>query len=201
MLPLMPRTMRRTWMIAGVIAFAPAFLSLPVAAQEIASAYTQFDADKTCKHRPGKDPEDYGAWVCPGYGGSIVYLTASDQRMYVSFGRSATQAARERAAAQTFPNFNNAYRGTIEWRLETLPDGRARPFATILRWNVMTQDDAARGDGESMGRMLVVTRLGADGVCRVGYVDARTPNANEAARKLADEKARAFSCEKDDVAK
>jgi hypothetical protein len=58
----------------------------------------------------------------------------------------------------------------------------------------MTEADVARGDGKSTGRMLVVTRLNPGGVCHVGYVDARTPGANEAARKLADEKARAFRC-------
>ena len=51
-----------------------------------------------------------------------------------------------------------------------------------------------RDDGKSTGRTLVVTRLNPGGVCHVGYVDARTPGANEAARKLADEKARGFKC-------
>ena len=46
--------------------------------------------------------------------------------------------------------------------------------------------------------MLVVTRLGPGGVCHVGYVDARAnPDANEVARKIADEKARTFKCGKD----
>jgi hypothetical protein len=41
----------------------------------------------------------------------------------------------------------------------------------------------------------VVTKLGPGGVCHVGYVDARAnPDANELARKLADEKARTFRC-------
>jgi hypothetical protein len=46
--------------------------------------------------------------------------------------------------------------------------------------------------------VLVVSRLGAGGVCQVGYVDARAnPNANELARQIADQHARKFDCEKD----
>jgi len=171
--------------------FAPA---ASAQAQEIFSAYTTFDADKTCRHTRGRDVEDYGSWRCPGHGGLIVYLTAGDQRMQVSFGRDAKSAARELAGEETFPGFNSVYSGTVEWRVEKLPDGRTRPFATILRWNVMTKADTERGDGKSTGRVLVVTRLNPGGVCHVGYVDARAPGANEAARKIADEKARAFRC-------
>lgn len=163
-------------------------------AQEISSVYTKFDADKTCKHTRGRDVEDYGSWRCPGYGGLMVLLSAGDQRMQVSFGRNAKAAADELAAEETFPGFNSVYSGTVEWRVEKLPDGKTRPFATILRWNVMAAADVERGDGKSTGRTLVVTRLNPGGVCHVGYVDARTPDANEVARKLADEKARSFRC-------
>ena len=40
--------------------------------------------------------------------------------------------------AQTFPGFNSVYRGTVEWRLEKSADGKSKPFATILRWNIIT---------------------------------------------------------------
>jgi hypothetical protein len=167
---------------------------VPVHAQEISSVYTKFDADKTCKHTPGRDVEDYGSWRCPGYGGLIVHLSAGDQRMQVSFGASAKKAADELAAEQTFPGFNSVYSGTVEWRIEKLPNGKTRAFATILRWNLITEEDIKRGDNKATGRTLVVTRLKPGGVCHVGYVDARAPGANETARKLADEKARSFKC-------
>ena len=48
---------------------------------------------------------------------------------------------------------------------------------------------------EGDGRM--VTRLGPGGTCHVGYVDGRSKDANERARKLADERARTFKCGKD----
>jgi hypothetical protein len=170
-------------------------------AQQVFSAYSSFDADKTCKHTPGREIEDYGSWVCPGHAGLIVRLSAGDQRMQVSFGRNARAAADEDAASQTFPGFNSVYKGTIEWRMEKLPNGRVRPFATILRWTTRTAADAERDDGKSSGQTFVVTRLNPGGVCHIGYVDARSPGANEAARKLADEKARNFKCGVDDPEK
>jgi hypothetical protein len=185
-----------------VVAASAALIRLvaaePAHAQEIFSAYSSFDADKTCKHTPGRDPEDYGSWVCPGHGRLIVRLSAGDQRMQVSFGRNARAAAKEEAASQTFPGFNNVYQGKVEWRIEKLRNGKTRPFATILRWNTRTAEDAEREDGKSTGRTLVVTRLNPGGVCHVGYIDARSAGANEAARKLADEKARSFKCGVDD---
>jgi hypothetical protein len=159
----------------------------PAISQAVSRVYTQFDADK-CRHTKGRDVEDYGSWRCPGHTGIDVYLSAGDQRMFVSFGRN---AAREPAARQTFPGFNSAYKGTVEWRIETPPDGKPRPFATILRWNVKLESD----ERDTTGRVLVVTRLGSGGVCHVGYVDARAnPNANELAQQLADERARGFRC-------
>jgi hypothetical protein len=46
----------------------------------------------------------------------------------------------------------------------------------------------------------VVTRLPPGPVCHVAYVDVKAnPNANELARKAADENARDFHCGKDEV--
>jgi len=157
-------------------------------AEILDSAFTHFDA-KHCRHKPGRDVEDYGSWRCAGYGGIVVWLAAGDQRMFVSFG---PHAADELATAQTFPAFNDAYEGTIEWRLERRPDGRMHPFAAIMRWNVRIDAD---DDGHPRGRYLVVTRLGPGGVCWVGTVFANgDPNANAAARAIADQQARAFRC-------
>lgn len=190
--------MRRIIIAAAGVALASALCgATALHAQEISSVYTTFDADKTCKHTAGRDVEDYGMWRCPGRDGLIVLLSAGDQRMQVSFGRNAKAAADELAAEETFPGFNSVYSGTVEWRMEKLPNGKTRPFATILRWNLITEEDVRRGDNKATGRTLVVTRLNPGGVCHVGYVDARAPGANEAARKLADEKARAFKCGED----
>ncbi len=183
--------------VVAAIAFGLSMLTfaLPAHAQTpqgagVTYAYTTFDADKNCRHRKGKDEEDYGTWTCRGYAGIAVVLSAGDQRMQVSFG---PRASDEVAAGETLPSFNDVYRGTIEWRLARGKDGKVRPYATILRWNYMLDPD----DRKASGRMLVVTRLNPGGVCHVGYVDGRAADANEKARKIADEKARTFRCEVD----
>jgi hypothetical protein len=162
-------------------------LAAPSTAQTPQSAYTEFDSEK-CPHRKGVEPEDYGTWTCPGYGGFRVILDAGDQKMSVAFSDG-----KGKPEWESFPATNDVYKGKIEWRLEG-----ARPFATILRWNVATQADidAATRPFNPSGRVLVVSRLGGPrGGCHVGYVDARAnPDANELARRIADETARTFRC-------
>ena len=180
--------------ICGV-ALALGLLGAPALSQTIEHAYTRFDS-KTCKHQKGKDVEDYGSWLCEGYAGLRVQLSAADQRMTVAFGPTTKT---DLAQSQTLPGFNDVYEGTVEWRIEKNAHGRPRPFATILRWNVMTPQDRDKTTAtRASGRVLVVTRLGPGGSCHVGYVDARAnPDANELARKLADARARTFKCGKD----
>ena len=173
-------------LIAG-LAFGATAAAQPANPSTIDSADTQFDTDKNCKHTPGRQPEDYGTWLCQGYAGISVLLFAGDQRMTVSFG---PRAKDEVAAGETFPQFNDVYKGTIEWRFERGADGKPEPFATILRWNYIVS-----GRQKPTGSALVVTRLGTGSVCQIGWVDARAnADANAMARKVADEKARAFRC-------
>jgi len=159
---------------------------------QVERAYTPLDLTK-CRHRPGKEVEDYGSWGCTGHDGIAVHVTAGDQRTYISYGPN---AAKELAAQQTLAAFNSEGK-TIEWRIERLRNGKSHAFATILRWNVTTldPDDDLK---QVAGQVLVVTRLGPGGVCHVGYVDGRAnPNANELATEIADKHARAFRCGKD----
>jgi hypothetical protein len=158
----------------------------PAPAAPVGRAYTSLDLDK-CRHRRGRDAEDYGSWRCTGYRGIAVLVTAGDQRVNVSYGRN---AANEPAASQTLAAFNSAGR-RIEWRL-VRENGRPRPFAAILRWNTTVPAD--NGD-PVRGAVLVITRLGPGGVCHVGYVDARAnTDANALAVQIADEHARGFRC-------
>jgi hypothetical protein len=180
--------------VSGAVV-ALSLLSAPALSQTIEHAYTKFDS-KTCKHTKGKDVEDDGSWLCEGYAGLRVQLSAVDQRMTVTFGQTRNT---DLVQSQTLPSFNDVYEGTIEWRFEKSASGKPRPFATILRWNVMTPEDRDKATAtKATGRVLVVTRLGRGGSCHIGYVDARAnPDANELARKLADERARTFKCGKD----
>ena len=162
-----------------------AVLAAPVGVFAAESSYTDFNTRK-CRHIPGKEAEDYGEWHCKGLPGIPVYMSAGDQRIYVSYGQNAKN---EPAASQTLASFNGEG-SRIEWRLE-----RGKPFATIMRWSTAVTNE--KGD-PVRGSVLVVTRLGAGGVCHVGYVDGgANKNANEFARKIADERARNFVCGKD----
>ena len=156
------------------------------AAQEIVSVTTPLSLDK-CQHKAGTQEEDYGAWRCRGYRSIPVFVSAGDQRSYVSYGRL---AANEPAARQTLASFNGAG-DAIEWRAVRGKDGKLKPFATIVRFSVTKSAE----DPPVKGAVLVVTRLGKP-VCRVGYVDAlANPDAETLARKIADEHARTFQCQ------
>jgi hypothetical protein len=181
----------RAGLALAVAAMAIA-LPLPATAEQIESAYTTFDSDK-CPHEEGTEEEDYGTWTCPGYDGIDIVLSAGDQRMYVTYG----DWDGDIASSETFPGVNDVYEGTVEWRIARRADGKAHPFATILRWNLVAGDDKPNDKGliTPTGRVLVVTRLGPGGVCHVGHVDARAhPDANVIARQIADERARDFHC-------
>ena len=116
-------------MIRAAIAVAALAFCGQAAAQQIVSVYTPLDLDK-CRHLPGTMEEDYGAWTCRGHGGIAVFVTAGDQRSYVSFGRN---AKKEPAAKQTLAAFNGEGK-TIEWRGPS-DGGKVKPYATIMRWS------------------------------------------------------------------
>lgn len=159
---------------------------LALSQSAIESVYTKFDT-KRCKKAKG-------VWTCPGHAGQPIRVAVGDERMLISYGPPGKD---DRAREQSLPGFNNAYEGTVEWRMEKPAKGKPRPFATILRWNALSEKDAENATGPitATGRILVVTRLGPGGVCHVGYVDAvANPDANDLARKLADKHARNFRC-------
>ena len=178
---------------AAVLSAASGPIS-PANAQTFGSSYTS-TAPKDCR-QIGKPGELDGSTtrVCPGKAGLVVLISEDDLRETVSVGRNRVQAARELAAGVWFHPFNSTTH-TVEWRVEN-----RKPFAVIQRWLL-----ADNGDLDKRGRpiakpMLAVTRLPPGEVCHVAYVDAQAnPNANELARKAADEFARNFRCGKDEV--
>ncbi len=207
---------RRNSLAANALAMLALSLAaaVPAAAETIDSAYTDYAA-RTCHHRAGRAVEDYGEWFCRGLGGMAVRVAAGDQRMTMSFGPHAKD---EPAAAQTLAGFNDVYKARIEWRLagsgacpgkvdtgfpiRTCANANkaGKPFAAIVRWSTSRLDESPQSlalprPKMIKGEVLVVTRLGGDGVCHVGYVDAlANQNAEALARKIADERARAFRC-------
>lgn len=159
----------------------------PAAAAEISSAYTELDLGRDCAMVAAAGPDD-GDWqdfACSGWRGYPVLLSTADLRSSVFYGFPPTGDR----PFETFAGFNGAG-PRIEWRIESDGD-RSTTFAAIHRWTV----DEAEG---RRTEVLVVAKVGQpEGRqgCTVGLVTATGyPDANEAARKLADERARSFAC-------
>lgn len=163
-------------------------------AETIGSSYTS-TAPKDCRVKSaGNGVDDSTIRVCPGKNGLIVLIAEDDLRETVSVGRNRASASREPAAQTWFGPFNSTT-NTVEWRA-----ANGRPYAIIQRWHIADNADEDK-DGRPIAKpMLAVTRLSPGPVCHVAYVDVKAnPDANELARKAADEIARPFKCGKDAV--
>lgn len=163
-------------------------------AQSLGSTYTS-TAPKNCR-QVGKPSDLDGSTtrVCSGKAGLVVLIAEDDLREVVSVGRNRKVAAEEPAEKVWFGPFNSS-ETTVEWRA-----AGAKPFAIIQRWHIADGSDLDKQGRPNTKAMLVVTRLPPGPVCHVAYVDAvANPNANELARKAADEFARGFHCGKDEV--
>jgi hypothetical protein len=166
----------------------------PASAQNLGSSYTS-TAPKDCR-TIGKPSELDGSTtrVCPGKSGLVVVIVEDDLREVVSVGRNRTAAAREPAAQVWFHPFNSSAH-TVEWRTA---DGK--PFAIIQRWLMADNGDLDKSGRPTDKPMLAVTRLPPGPVCHVAYVDGQANrDANELARKAADEFAPGFQCGEDEV--
>jgi hypothetical protein len=179
--------------LAAALLLARAGSRAPAA--EVASVYSSA-ADKDCAKVESSKPGE-GEWVvqtCPGAGGYFIRLAVDDLRSTVSAGTTLAAAAKEPAATQGFRTFNRVH-DTIEWRGVK---GEA-PLAIIQRWRL--NDPMRFEDARGVVSLLVVTRLPPGPVCHAAYVDvkANAANANELARKAAEEIARVFRCGSDKV--
>jgi len=163
-------------------------------AQTIGSSYTS-TAPRNCRVAgAGNGVDDSTTRFCPGKAGLGVLVTEDDLRETVSVGRSRAAAARETAAKVWFGPFNSSH-ATVEWRAL-----KGKPFAIIQRWHLDDNGDEDRNGRPTAKPMLVVTRLPPGPVCHVAYVDVTAnPDANELARRAADELARGFPCGKDEA--
>ncbi|MFN4142648.1 hypothetical protein [Aestuariivirga sp.] len=153
------------------------------AAGEIASAYSRFDLEKTCRQvEKGDEYVSAGTWSCGGKEGPEVLVAISDDRSFVGFGRKAAESC---AFRKTFDRFNTAL-SPVEWRISG-----GKPFAAIERWRVVTDEEGGTQT------WLVITALKGDGACHVHYVAGSYPDANEHARRAADDLVPDFDCEND----
>ncbi len=168
--------MKVLMIVAGI-----ASLATPVLAGDVKSVFTEIDLKK-CKQTEKADNEVFaGAWHCKGYGGYDVFIRSGDDRDSVAFGKSDDKNC---SGMKSFNHFNAAG-SKIEWRVKD-----AKPIAAILRWTVSLEPDSTK-----QGTWLVVNKLDNGSACQMHYVNGSFPNANDAARKAADEKADGFVCE------
>ena len=150
------------------------------------------DAEKDCTTfaSAAEGEGDWANLVCSGYRGYPVIIYSGDLResLFYGFPPGGDLAP----AWESFSAFNSTG-AKIEWRIDT-DKGRSIPFAAIHRWFVSA--DAENPDKQT--EVLVVEKVGQIGErdgCAVGLVLATgNPGANEAARKIADERARNFTC-------
>ncbi|RJT39775.1 hypothetical protein D3227_12185 [Mesorhizobium waimense] len=162
-------------------------------ADGIASVYTDLDWKKDCVTY-AKAEEGEGDWAnlaCSGYRGYPVLVAYDDARESLYYGFPSDDMT---SVWESFSGFNSAG-PKIEWRIETTGD-IAIPFAVIHRRSIGNPEDDNKPT-----EVLVVAKVAqpeAHDGCTVGLVLATgNPQANDQARKLADDKAKSFACGKD----
>ncbi len=178
-------------LVAVNLALASCFGASALAAT---STYTDIDLDK-CKTISEPSDDDTGDFVmmeCKGYLDYTVIFKEGDLRQSTYFGYLDQKIIDE--AFDSFGRFNHIG-AKVEWRLD---DG-GKPFAAILRYFIENPDEATgMPDKAHEGQVLVISRVGRPDDrrgCVAGYVDALSnPDANELARKFADDMAAGFQC-------
>jgi hypothetical protein len=183
--------------IESALLLALTVASAAHAAEKIESQYTSVAVD-SCRTvdaaKPGEG--EWHIWSCKGLAGLIVVRAEADLREIVSVGRTVEAARDEPAAKIWFGPFNLAG-DTIEWRRVS---GAKAPFAIIQRWTVSDSENPDSDGAPKPFELMIVTRLPPGPVCHVALVDAReNADHNALARRAADEIARGFRCETDQV--
>ncbi|KXF79362.1 hypothetical protein ATN84_06535 [Paramesorhizobium deserti] len=169
---------------------AAALLISGARAADIESAYTKIDRKHGCKvvEAAARGDGDWQELACTGYKGYPVLISYDDARESIFYGYPPKEGKRK---WESFAGFNQSS-DTIEWRVAR--EGKKEiPFATIHRWFVGEPGDTVE--------VLAVEKIGRKGGgegCAVGYVVASgNGNANDEARRIADSRARDFSCDVD----
>ncbi|MDX8432662.1 hypothetical protein RFN25_04330 [Mesorhizobium abyssinicae] len=162
-------------------------------AGDISSVYTDLDWEKDCVTyaQAAEGEGDWASLACSGYRGYPVLIGYDDARESLFYGFPSSDMT---SVWESFSGLNTAG-PRVEWRIETNGDV-ALPFAVIHRREV------SKPDGEDKPiQVLVVAKVAQPDTqqgCTVGLVLATgNPQANDQARKLADEKAKTFACGKD----
>lgn len=159
-------------------AAAPANAAMaPPATNGVASAYTDLNLSQ-CQTTSEVQEGDSMSWRCPGLGDVPLFVSTGDLRYDIDAGVSNDNF-------QTLPPFNeNPTR--IEWRLRD-----NRPVAIIFRLTLATNEQAEWSTALGVATVGMAGKPG----CTIAWVDGNVPDANDVARRIADERAATSRCD------
>ena len=170
------RTKRRRLTVA--VAFLSA-LALAQPAPRFSSAYTDLNTQCRQDGNPNEQPGSDLPLTCKGYGGYTLNVS------YSAFAASlyAQKGTQSVYLAEVEGDYDAQKNRKLEWRM-----ANNAPFAVILRVNTYRPapdgGDPFQAKNKTGTLLRVVGLAGFEGI--KGEVDAKTLNANEKARALAD---------------
>ena len=146
----------------------------------IDSSYTTHDYEKC---REGKPADNVRKFRCEGHVGTLVNVSVAEDSTTLDFGfQGDKDDAWPFASAHVFAS------GTIEWR-GRVRTGKMTPYAAIVRYEIRPAISEP-----SRPALYVYHIKGLQGSCIVGSIDATHADANQRARRLADEVSAGFHC-------
>ena len=142
----------------------------------IRSEYTPLDSESCGEIIEYDDETSDTKQNCPGYDNIPVVIYQTDGRYYVNIGGNKNEGL-----SFAFNHLGEK----LEWRLRD-----DEPFAAIYRYYIDGASDKPIGSS-----VLAIQKIwGSAGECIAGVVDGNLSNANELARRFADEKLADFEC-------
>jgi hypothetical protein len=164
-------------LLVASLFMAGSVLAQKPAATKFTSVYTSLS--KGCKTLKGGEGQD-DAYICRGAGKYQVRVYYSAASSHINAELKGTD---ESVPLATLSIGFDESKTTLEWRLA---DGK--PFAVIMRQPVYSETvNEGEYYGKVIGQKLVITGLVGFTETITGEVDAKTPNANVKARKIADD--------------
>lgn len=143
---------------------------------KIESVYTNL-TDKGCKTTEKNEEEEWITQVCDGVGGYKLEVFEGDLRSSINVIAPNGKKA-ELEFQKVSMNFSSLGE-KAEWRVEK-KDGKDVPTALIVRFNASKTDDETKSTS-----YLIVSKIAGEKSCITDVVKP-SANANEEARKLAD---------------
>ena len=177
----------------NIVAIVFAFATGSSIAADPMSVYQKIDFEADCNAEEIAD--GFGLELrCSVMQDYVSIFSDEDARFATWFG---LRDGFKRSSYATFQQFNDV-NDIVEWRIYN-----EEPVATILRWFVVHPNKHSNSKHRRDREILVVSKVATDAStasCWVGLIDASaTPDANELARKVADNVVPMFDCDTEDA--